>query len=59
MTGVSYPAHVQAAAAAEGATGLAAMFQDSGGFSSAYYAGADGVVRSRLRSQGLAQSRRV
>ncbi|MFI6695307.1 CocE/NonD family hydrolase [Streptomyces sp. NPDC050433] len=39
MTGVSYSAHVQAAAAAEGATGLAAMFQDSGGFSSAYDAG--------------------
>lgn len=39
MTGVSYSAHVQAAAAAEGATGLAAMFQDSGGFSCAYDAG--------------------
>jgi putative CocE/NonD family hydrolase len=39
MTGVSYSAHVQAAAAAEGATGLAAMLQDSGGFSSAYDAG--------------------
>nr|WP_267895491.1 CocE/NonD family hydrolase [Streptomyces sp. RTd22] len=39
MTGVSYSAHVQAAAAAEGVTGLAAMFQDSGGFSSAYDAG--------------------
>ncbi|WP_346138659.1 CocE/NonD family hydrolase [Streptomyces coeruleofuscus] len=39
MTGVSYSAHVQAAAAAEGTTGLAAMFQDSGGFSSAYDAG--------------------
>ncbi|GGL11537.1 antibiotic hydrolase [Streptomyces flaveus] len=39
MTGVSYSAHVQAAAAAEGATGLAAMVQDSGGFSSAYDAG--------------------
>ncbi|MFI6371196.1 CocE/NonD family hydrolase [Streptomyces sp. NPDC050546] len=39
MTGVSYSAHVQAAAAAEGPTGLAAMFQDSGGFSSAYDAG--------------------
>ncbi|WP_327394284.1 CocE/NonD family hydrolase [Streptomyces phaeochromogenes] len=39
MTGVSYSAHVQAAAAAEGARGLAAMFQDSGGFSCAYDAG--------------------
>ncbi|SCK26873.1 CocE/NonD family hydrolase [Streptomyces sp. WMMB 322] len=39
MTGVSYSAHVQAAAAAEGVAGLAAMFQDSGGFSSAYDAG--------------------
>ncbi|QPP05272.1 CocE/NonD family hydrolase [Streptomyces bathyalis] len=39
MTGVSYSAHVQAAAAAEGVTGLAAMFQDSGGFSSGYDAG--------------------
>lgn len=39
MTGVSYSAHVQAAAAAEGAPGPAAMFQDSGGFSSAYEAG--------------------
>ncbi|MDH6629115.1 putative CocE/NonD family hydrolase [Streptomyces sp. LBL] len=39
MTGVSYSAHVQAAAAAEGVKGLAAMFQDSGGFSSAYDAG--------------------
>ncbi|WP_328500186.1 CocE/NonD family hydrolase [Streptomyces sp. NBC_00457] len=39
MTGVSYSAHAQAAAAAEGATGLAAMFQDSGGFSCAYDAG--------------------
>ncbi|MCZ4512689.1 CocE/NonD family hydrolase [Streptomyces sp. ActVer] len=39
MTGVSYSAHVQAAAAAEGAQGLAAMFQDSGGFSCAYDAG--------------------
>ncbi|GGY22311.1 CocE/NonD family hydrolase [Streptomyces djakartensis] len=39
MTGVSYSAHCQAAAAAEGAEGLAAMFQDSGGFSSAYDAG--------------------
>lgn len=39
MTGVSYSAHVQAAAAAEGAPGLAAMFQDSGGFSCAYDAG--------------------
>ncbi|MGA5449085.1 CocE/NonD family hydrolase [Streptomyces umbrinus] len=39
MTGVSYSAHVQAAAAAEGTQGLAAMFQDSGGFSCAYDAG--------------------
>ncbi|MGW3940420.1 CocE/NonD family hydrolase [Streptomyces phaeochromogenes] len=39
MTGVSYSAHVQSAAAAEGARGLAAMFQDSGGFSCAYDAG--------------------
>ncbi|MEU9185720.1 CocE/NonD family hydrolase [Streptomyces sp. NPDC048484] len=39
MTGVSYSAHVQAAAAAEEVAGLAAMFQDSGGFSSAYDAG--------------------
>jgi uncharacterized protein len=39
MTGVSYSAHCQAAAAAEGAAGLVAMFQDSGGFSSAYDAG--------------------
>ncbi|MCX4907894.1 CocE/NonD family hydrolase [Streptomyces sp. NBC_00878] len=39
MTGVSYSAHVQAAAAAEGAPGLAAMFQDSGGLSCAYDAG--------------------
>ncbi|MFC4463503.1 CocE/NonD family hydrolase [Streptomyces xiangluensis] len=39
MTGVSYSAHVQAAAAAEGVKGLAAMVQDSGGFSSAYDAG--------------------
>lgn len=39
MMGCSYRAHVQAAAAAEGAAGLAAMFQDSGGFSSAYDAG--------------------
>jgi putative CocE/NonD family hydrolase len=39
MTGVSYSAHVQSAAAAESPSGLAAMFQDSGGFSSAYEAG--------------------
>ncbi|WP_327658056.1 CocE/NonD family hydrolase [Streptomyces sp. NBC_00483] len=39
MTGVSYSAHVQAAAAAEAPAGLAAMFQDSGGFASAYEAG--------------------
>ncbi|GAA2402822.1 CocE/NonD family hydrolase [Streptomyces coeruleofuscus] len=39
MSGCSYLAHVQAAAAAEGAPGLAAMFQHSGGFSSAYDAG--------------------
>jgi hypothetical protein len=39
MTGVSYSAHVQAAAAAEGVAGLVAMFQDSGGFSCAYDVG--------------------
>ncbi|MCI2265163.1 CocE/NonD family hydrolase [Sediminivirga luteola] len=39
MTGVSYSAHAQTAAAAEGASELAAMFMDSGGFSSAYEAG--------------------
>jgi putative CocE/NonD family hydrolase len=39
MTGVSYSAHVQTAAAAETPPGLAAMFMDSGGFSSAYEAG--------------------
>ncbi|ANW16998.1 CocE/NonD family hydrolase [Streptomyces clavuligerus] len=39
MTGVSYSAHCQSAAAAEGPAALAAMFQDSGGFSSAYDAG--------------------
>ncbi|QQM47286.1 CocE/NonD family hydrolase [Streptomyces liliifuscus] len=39
MTGVSYSAHVQAAAAAEGTEGLVAMFQDSGGLSCAYDAG--------------------
>jgi uncharacterized protein len=39
MTGVSYSAHCQSAAAAEGPAGLAAMFQDSGGFASAYDAG--------------------
>ncbi|MEU6474473.1 CocE/NonD family hydrolase [Streptomyces massasporeus] len=39
MTGVSYSAHCQSAAAAEGPEGLAAMFQDSGGLSSAYDAG--------------------
>jgi putative CocE/NonD family hydrolase len=39
MTGVSYSAHVQAAAAAEGGAGPDAMFQDSGGLSCAYDAG--------------------
>lgn len=39
MLGVSYSAHVQSAAAAESPPHLAAMFQDSGGFSSAYEAG--------------------
>ncbi|MFJ7344395.1 CocE/NonD family hydrolase [Streptomyces sp. NPDC101110] len=39
MTGVSYSAHCQSAAAAEGPDGLAAMFQDSGGLSCAYDAG--------------------
>jgi hypothetical protein len=39
MTGVSYSAHVQAAAAAESPRGLSAMFLDSGGLSSAYDAG--------------------
>jgi putative CocE/NonD family hydrolase len=39
MTGTSYSAHVQSAAAGEGPAGLAAMFQDSGGLSSAYEAG--------------------
>lgn len=39
MTGVSYSAHVQMAAAAENPPGMAAMFLDSGGFSSAYEVG--------------------
>lgn len=39
MTGTSYSAHVQAAAATESPKGLAAMFQDCGGLSSAYEAG--------------------
>ena len=39
MTGVSYSAHVQSAAAAEGPRDLVAMIQDSGGFASAYDAG--------------------
>lgn len=39
MTGVSYSAHVQSAAAAEAPPHLAAMFMDSGGFASAYEAG--------------------
>ncbi|WP_033319874.1 CocE/NonD family hydrolase [Streptomyces yerevanensis] len=39
MMGVSYSAHAQTAAAAEAPGHLAAMFLDSGGFSSAYDAG--------------------
>ncbi|WP_404287334.1 CocE/NonD family hydrolase [Glutamicibacter arilaitensis] len=39
MNGVSYSAHVQTAAAALSPTGLAGMFMDSGGFSSAYEVG--------------------
>lgn len=39
MTGVSYSAHVQTAAAAEAPAHLGAMFMDSGGFSSAYEVG--------------------
>ena len=39
MTGVSYSAHVQTAAAAESPANLSAMFLDSGGFSSAYEVG--------------------
>lgn len=39
MTGVSYSAHAQTAAAAHNPPALAAMFLDSGGFSSAYDAG--------------------
>jgi uncharacterized protein len=39
MTGVSYSAHAQTAAAAEAPAHLAAMFLDSGGFSSAYETG--------------------
>ncbi len=37
--GLSYGAHTQAALAALGPPGLAAMFLDSGGFSSAYHSG--------------------
>ncbi len=37
--GLSYGAHVQAALASLGPRGLAAMFLDSGGFSSAYHSG--------------------
>jgi putative CocE/NonD family hydrolase len=37
--GLSYGAHVQAATAALAPAGLAAMFLDSGGFSSAYHSG--------------------
>lgn len=37
--GVSYSAHVQAAAASVGAPGIAAMILDSGGFSNAFEAG--------------------
>ncbi|TDO45770.1 hypothetical protein EV643_11294 [Kribbella sp. VKM Ac-2527] len=39
MTGTSYSAHVQAAAATESPKALTAMFQDCGGLSSAYEAG--------------------
>lgn len=39
MTGVSYSAHSQAAAATQGPSGLAAMFMDSGGYGSAYETG--------------------
>lgn len=39
MTGVSYSAHAQLAAAAHNPPALAGMFLDSGGFSSAYDAG--------------------
>ena len=37
--GLSYGAHVQAALASLAPRGLAAMFLDSGGFSSAYHSG--------------------
>jgi uncharacterized protein len=39
MNGVSYSAHAQTALAAQNPPGLAAMFLDSGGFSSAYEVG--------------------
>ena len=39
MTGLSYCAHVQAAVAALGHPALAAMFMDSGGFSSGFHSG--------------------
>lgn len=39
MTGLSYSAHVQAAVAAMGHPALAALFMDSGGFSSGYHSG--------------------
>ena len=39
MTGLSYSAHVQAAVAALGHPSLAALFMDSGGFSSGYHSG--------------------
>lgn len=39
MTGLSYSAHVQAAVAALGHPALAALFMDSGGFSSGYHSG--------------------
>ncbi|WP_428149814.1 CocE/NonD family hydrolase [Brevundimonas sp.] len=39
MTGLSYSAHVQAAVASLGHPALAAMFMDSGGFSSGYHSG--------------------
>lgn len=39
MTGLSYSAHVQSAVAAMGHPALAALFMDSGGFSSGYHSG--------------------
>lgn len=66
MNGVSYSAHAQTAAAAESPTSLAAMFLDSGGFSSAYESGmrfggafelkqATWAFRHAVRSQEAAQ----